>query len=234
MIKLPDNGKTYHYFDNKVMMLERTHGNHGKGDALWRTSLALIASGLPELKKAITSCVYFVGGKAKFKRHPEPDNTDASRDQAIMALVALKEHAPEEYRTLSLLLSFRISSKFTWTDAWFWAKGKFTFWRILSCYHFIGWWFEPSYSIHLFCWMVWSSGKKMRLIKWYLLKFIVHKENYLLRALLGVKEEIPTLHPMIDFRWQRDTPWLQGRDLTPEEAEYNTLDLDVLDYIRSK
>lgn len=232
MIKIHDNGTTNFYFDEFGMMLDRSDWNkHGVGDALWRTSLALIASGNIRLKASVHCQAMWNNNKVRFRRHPTDHDNDTSRDQSIMALVALKEHHKNAYELIRDHLDFRISKKFTWQDAWFWAKERYLIWRITSCYHFIGWWFEPSYSIHLFCWMVWSSGQKMPLIKWYLLNYIVPKTNYLCRALLGVKEEIPPLTPMDDFRWQRDTPWLQGSDLTPREAEYNTLDLDVLAYV---
>jgi len=240
MINLKDNGTTFFYFDKFNMMLERaTWGNYHTGDALWRTSLACYASnGMEEIVKAIEGCVVMINGKYRFLRHQTNKRDTCSRDQAIMCLIALKRFGDSSYyKSIIKNLDFRISKKFVWQDSYLWAKERYLLWRILSCYHFIGWFLEPSYSIHLFCWMVWSSNKKMKLTKWYLLKFIVSKENYLLRALLGDTFNdqetiaISELKPNIDFRWQRATPWKEGRELTEEEAAYNTLDIDVLNRI---
>lgn len=229
-LQLKDNGKTHYYLDDSNMMLERLNwGGDGIGDALWRTSLSAIAYKSRTLINSIKNCIIYTHkGKMSFVRHPKLKNNDTSRDQSIMALIALKETDKLYYDIVTQNLSFRISDKFTWQDAWLWAKGKYKLWRLFSCYHFIGWFFEPEYSIHLYCWMLWSSRQKAPIIKWYLLNFIIPKKNYLLRALLGVKDHIPHLKPMSDFIWQRNVNAFDGRELNNEEAEYNTLDIDVL------
>jgi hypothetical protein len=59
------------------------------------------------------------------------------------------------------------------------------------------------------------------------------EDNYLVRLLLGFpvsQQEIDGVNPETGFQWQRDK-YDQGphiRELTPEEAEFNTLDVDVL------
>ena len=80
--------------------------------------------------------------------------------------------------------------------------------------------------------MLWTTKQKAPLLRWYLLKFIIPKQNYLCRALVGVKEDIPweELEPMADLQWQRNYPWNDAVNpkLTPEQAEYNNLDIEVL------
>ncbi len=238
MIKLGDSKKTRFFFDKYNMMLERSSwGDNHIGDALWRTSLMAIATGKEELIEAIKKCITINNWKYGFIRHPELAEDDCSRDQAIPALIALKLHDPGFYYRVISNLSFIIKDCVIWQDAYLWAKEKYGWWRAISFYRFLSIKFEPSYSKHLFCWQIWHSKQSMPLFKWFLLKFIIPKGNYLCRALLGDSftiedvKKIMRLRPMIDFRWQRASPWEQGRWLTLEEAEYNTLDLDVLDYI---
>jgi len=221
------------------MMLDRSDSNnHGIGDALWRTSLALIASVNIRIKVAVYSQLVWKNNKIIFRRHPSDNENDKSRDKAIMAMVSLKERSYTSYDMAKENLNFRISKKFTWLDCWFWAKENYLMWRILSFYKFLFIRFDKSYSKHLFCWMIWSSGEKMPLLRKLMLKNTA-KTNYLLRALLHDKftsedkEDIKTLKSNIDFRWQRETPWLQGRELEPGE-DGNKLDLEVLNYILVK
>lgn len=239
MITLTKDTKQNFYFDEYNMMLDKSAWpDGGKGDALWRESLATIASNNPWLKAAVNRQCIWVKGKIRFRRHPEIKTNDTSRDQAIMAHIALKEHYYKYYVRNKENLDFRISKKFTWLDAWFWAKEQYLIWRIINFYKFLFIKFDKSYSKHLFCWMIWSSGEKMPLLRKLMIRNTA-KTNYLCRVLLCDEftdkdiADIKTLKPMIDFRWQRDTPWLQGRELTPDE-DLNKLDLEVLNYILVK
>lgn len=227
MLLLKDNKYTHFYFDKFKMMLERTWGDFGAGDSLWRTSLALIAYGDSRLVTTVHLCGKLLNKKWRYIRHPGIKNDDCSRDQSIMAQVALKLHAYPLYKIRIKKLDFRISYKFTWGDAWFWATERYLIWRIINFYKFLFVRLEPEYSHHLFCWMIWSSKQKMPLFRKLMLR-VVNKENYLLRLLLGVTEEIPELKPMSDFRWQRDVSDFDGRELTFQESQFNTLDIDVL------
>lgn len=213
MIQLKDNEKTRFYFDERGLARERIDGhNNGRGDSLWYSSLFLIASGNKDILEAVKKQVFKVKGKYRFSRHPEDLDNDTSRDQSIPTLIALKRHNPEFYKEVISNLSFRISGKFTWQDAWFWAKERYGWWTVLSCYHCFSIWFQPMYSVHLLSWMIWHSGKKRRVLRWLLLNKLIPKDNYLLRILLEDKltEEdrtaIFTYRPRIDFIWQRDSP----------------------------
>ena len=235
MIKLGDNKETHFFFDSYNMMLERASwADHHIGDALWRTSLALIASGNKTLIKSVLSCIYSFKGEYKFKRHPEIKNTDTSRDQSIMAMVSLKLHSYDNYSAVRDNLCYQISDKFNWSDAWFWVKERYLLWRIANFYKFFTVYFEPSYSKHLFCWMIWSSKQNMPLLRW-LMKQVIPKQNYLCRALLGVRDKIPwsKIHPRADFIWQRNFPPhpVHHRNLDQYESEYNQLDMLVLKYV---
>ena len=241
MINLNNNNKTEYFFDKWNMMLSKLEAYNlfGRGDALWRTSLALICSGMKELVFSVLSCTKTVNGKIRFVRHPNDFSDTCSRDQAIPAMISLKLYSYENYLHVKNNLSYRISNKFMWLDSWFWAKERYFIWRIISSYHFIGWFLEPSYSIHLFCWMIWSSKQKMPLYKWFLLKFIVHNRNFLLRALLNDEftefenEMIKNYKPRIDLIWQRNFPIdiIEHRRMTEEESEYNELDKLLLDFV---
>lgn len=90
---------TKHYLEEN-MMLEKFSwegSDQGKGDALWRTSVAYIAYGDPILKTAILKCFrkftminrkkYWYQASRCYDRYREDD---VSRDQVIMAMIALK------------------------------------------------------------------------------------------------------------------------------------------------
>lgn len=232
MLQLKDNGKTYRFFDKYLMMLERdsTNGNN-IGDAMWRTSLALIAYG-DNLANAIAKNIQVDDYKkrsAKFYRHPDLDYSDTSRDQVIMADCAGRLRSPAIHQKIQMYSNYRISNKFTWQENWFWLQEKYFWWRLLGFYNLIFLWFQPSYSIHIRCWMMYCSGQKMPLYRWVLRK-IVPKSNYLLRLLIG--EKIPLDYEVIpckDFQWQREEGWInEDRILTGEELEYNALDVDII------
>ena len=86
------------FFIQDGMMMELNHpynknGDHGRGDALWRTGLAYIAYKCKELKEAILSCYVTVsdnkGQYIQAHRYPDQSTHNVSRDQITSSLAAL-------------------------------------------------------------------------------------------------------------------------------------------------
>jgi hypothetical protein len=82
------------------------------------------------------------------------------------------------------------------------------------------------------CWVdAWFWAKEYyllwRIISCYKFLFIRYDKSYSLHLFCWM-----ILAPMNDFRWQRDSPWNEGKKLTAIQAAYNTLDLDVLNVIK--
>lgn len=96
------------------------------GDALWRTSLAYIAYPTQkEIKEGILSC--FVKGSDGFYQAHRATGKGAdtvSRDQVLMALVALKVNGDiEELRDIASHLRFKLSKEHKFTlGLWVWTK----------------------------------------------------------------------------------------------------------------
>ena len=109
------------------------HGEfRGEFDSLWRTSLAYITYGDQDLKEAIVKCFrkftminfpgkYWYQASRASNRYGEDD---VSRDQVILALVALKLRGDEaELKEITAHLPFRLSRRFRMTPGmWFWVK----------------------------------------------------------------------------------------------------------------
>ncbi len=143
------NKKTWYFVDKKNMVLHQKRwggDGTGKGDALWRTSMAYIAYGHSSLLKGIESCFQWKDLYIQAYRYPGDQRDDVSRDQITAALAALKIRKQmlklEEY---ALFLRRRISKKFRITaDMSLWMKslyaGKFygVLFCLLSMYHPIG------------------------------------------------------------------------------------------------
>ena len=103
-------GNKYHnYFVEKdKMMLSKDppwkiDGGDGKGDALWRTSLAYMTWKLPDMKEGILGCFrkfdmigldkYWYQASRYTGRYKEDD---VSRDQTLLAFSALKVNGDQE------------------------------------------------------------------------------------------------------------------------------------------
>lgn len=119
----------------------------GKGDALWRTSLAYITYGDPELKQGIINCFrkftminypkkYWYQASRCSNRYREDD---VSRDQVILALAALYiRHDFVELKDIADHLPFKLSRRFNMTlTMWVWMKYLTTNKRIYSTAHHI-------------------------------------------------------------------------------------------------
>lgn len=124
---------TYNWFDNNLKyMAQQGHDDNGRGDGLYRTSLAYIAYGSKELRESILSSfreftminkrnrVLVQGARAPF-RHSEDD---FSRDQFILAMSALYlRHDISEYKNIASKIPYRLSRRFRMTPTlWFWVK----------------------------------------------------------------------------------------------------------------
>ena len=244
---LEDNGKTRFYVENG-MFRERTHDN---GDNLWRTSLAYIAYQQPILLKGMLSCTRWEKkNKVRYFRSVEQDDETVSRDQLTMFLVAFAEGGGD-VRKYVKATPWRISKKYTLTpDMWLWMRAlggnkiaKSLFYLVeIPIAKFYQLWNKrkkargrfPSYALHLLAWQVYSLKETSNLD--HTLKSIIIKmtprENYLIRLLgdAGISQaNVDRVVPKTDFQWQRDR-YSKAiiRPLTAEEAEYNTLDVDIL------
>lgn len=123
----------YNWYDNNAKyMAQHGHYDNGKGDGLYRTSLAYIAYGDKVLKESILSsfreftminkshrnCVQ--GARAPF-RHREDD---FSRDQYILAISALYLRGDHnEVLDITSKIPYRLSRRFRMTPTlWCWTK----------------------------------------------------------------------------------------------------------------
>lgn len=124
---------TYNYWDaNLKYMAQKGHADKGRGDGLYRTSLAYIAYGDSILKDSILSSfreftminkrhrTLLQGARAPF-RHSEDD---FSRDQYILAISALYIRGDyEEVKNIASKIPYRLSRRFRMTPTlWFWTK----------------------------------------------------------------------------------------------------------------
>lgn len=243
-----DNGKTYYYFENG-MMRDRTADN---ADNLWRTSLAFIAYGHPALKEGMLRCTKWAGpDQVQFYRSVEQEKNDVSRDQITMFLAAMKFHG-QDVKKYVKAIKYKISDKYKLTpDMKLWMKAlagnrfaKRMFylveWPVVKAYQV---WNKsnlfkrkfPAYALHLLAWQLYvlegHSGIKGNLQS--MVVSMADDENYLIRLMMDfpvTEDQIKSVEPHTDFIWQRyrnDTKAFL-RPMTPEEAEYNALDVDVL------
>jgi hypothetical protein len=248
---LEDNGKTW-FFLRDGMMRER---NAGDGDNLWRTSLAYIAYKNDTLKKGMLDCTEWISDKqVKYYRSTEKTDDDVSRDQVTMFLVAMALNGEDVSKYIKAT-GWRLSNRYTLTvDMWLWMKAlqgnklarKLFFlaeipiakmYQIINKNKILNKHKFPSYALHMLAWQVFSlkSESHQKDILADIILSMADPENYLIRLLAGCevsREEIETVVPHTDFIWQRyrkESPNL--RPLTPEEAEFNTLDVDVLNAV---
>jgi hypothetical protein len=188
------------YVDLTYCLLEDGYDDDGKGDALWRTSLAWIA--YPEEKWPYVGIDNCRPGGTTFLRHPRTARKDTSRDQVNMCVIAYKINQDRV-----IPVPFRISEKFTMFGAWSWykaLKGMYAqrvWFKIIS---FATVWFNPDYSRHILAWQLFVMPGRSPLLNWILRK--LHPNNLLIRLLCGGKvsnDEIDAYRPHRDFYWQR-------------------------------
>lgn len=247
-LELRDNGKTRFYVENG-MMRERTHDS---GDNLWRTSIAYIAYRDSALKDGMLSCTKWISpNHVQYYRSFEQTDMDVSRDQVIMflsAMVLSGEDVSKYVKATKLRLSKRFTVSFT---MWLWMKAlagnKFAqkmyfFIQIPKAKMYLLWnksgisnFKFPAYANHLLAWQIYTlndDSKYQKSLSDLVVK-MADEDNYLIRLLLDLpvsKEEVKHVKPTTDFKWQRNKSERAKycRELTPEEAEFNTIDVDVL------
>jgi len=249
--QLEDNGKTRFYFKDG-MMWERTVD---EGDNLWRTSLAYIAYGDSALKEGMLDCTKWISpDHVQYFRSTEQNDTTVSRDQVTMFLAAMAIRG-EDVKPYIKATKWRLSKRYSLTlDMWLWMKAlsgnkfakKLFFLTEVPLVKAYQLWDKlnisknkfPSYAVHLLAWQIYSlednSNLKDRL--GYIVAKMADDDNYLVQLLTGHcvdSSKIENVIPMTDFVWQRykKTTKVELRPLTDEEAEFNTLDVDVLNYI---
>lgn len=253
-LQLEDNGKTRYYVKNG-MMRERPHNS---GDNLWRTSIAFIAYKHPALKDGMLSCTRWITPKhVQYYRSVEQDDEDVSRDQVTMFLVAMALEG-EDVKKYIKATKWKLSKRFSLTiDMWLWMKAlggsklaqRMFFITQIPIAKIYQLWNKsglskkkfPAYATHLLAWQIYALNDDSKYQK-SLSSIVVQladDENYLVRLLLDlpVSEEIvENVKPKTDFQWQRNKIEKARfcRELTPEEAEFNTIDVDVLKLIFSE
>jgi hypothetical protein len=124
---------TFNYWDENLRyMAQKGHDDNGRGDGLYRTSLAYIAYGNAKLKSSILSSFreftminkrhrkLVQGARAPF-RHSEDD---FSRDQYILAVSALYiKGDSDELVNITSKIPYRLSRRFRMTPTlWCWTK----------------------------------------------------------------------------------------------------------------
>lgn len=244
---LNDNGKTRFYFKDG-MMWERTFD---EGDNLWRTSLAFIAYRDPALKEGMLQCLEWnADGSVRYYRSTSKNDETVSRDQVSMFLSAMALGG-EDVKKYVKATKWRLSKRYSLTpDMWLWmrALGGNKFARTLfylmeipiaKTYQL---WNNsniskgkfPAYAVHLLAWQVYALNDPSNLNKT-LSRIIVkmaEKENLLVKLLCDQpvgSQQVLNVKPKNDFQWQRDRyTKVSLRYLTKEEAEFNTIDVDVL------
>ncbi|MCB0807297.1 MAG: hypothetical protein KDC05_15980 [Bacteroidales bacterium] len=243
-----DNGKTYYYFSDG-MMRDRTADN---GDNLWRTSLAYIAYNHPDLREGMLRCLKWTGeDKVQFYRSVEQDKNDVSRDQITMFLAAMKYHG-HDIKKIVKATPYKISDKYKLTpDMWLWMRAAAGSTLARRLFYMIEWpvvkvyqlWNKsniskrkfPAYALHLLAWQLYvldGNASIKRSIQ-NMVEDMGDEENYLVKLLSEqqvTEPQVDSVTPHTDFIWQRyrQTANVNLRPLTPEEAEFNTLDVDVL------
>lgn len=141
------NKNTYYYVDKYNMMLTQSDG---KGDSVGRTALAFIAYKWWVFLGAVYSCFewgadchkeiekpYFI-----FRRHPEWNKNDMSRDHLSYALIMYK-YAKRKNMVIHICkhLRWKISNKYNMTlDLWLWTRALYSkFWLFIfvnfQCLH---------------------------------------------------------------------------------------------------
>ncbi len=247
-ILLVDNGKTYYYFENG-MMRDRI-ADHG--DNLWRTSLAYIAYGDTSLRNGMLQCAEWIDNDhVQFYRSVEYRENDVSRDQITMFLAAMVFNN-QDVKKYAKGIKWKISNKYKLTlDMWLWihaiagnslARRAFLLleWPVVKVYQI---WNKgniskqkfPAYALHLLAWQMYvldgNSGIQSNINL--MIISMADEENLLVRLLAGDEiygDQVDEIKPFTDFIWQRyrnNTNALL-RELTPNEAEFNALDVDVL------
>lgn len=249
-----DNGKTNFYFKDGMLWERGIDG----ADNLWRTSLAYIAWGDPALKDGMIKCTRWVKpNRIQYYRTTYHDDQDVSRDQVTMFLAAMAIMG-EDVKPYIKATKWKLSERHTLTpDMWLWMKAlggskiarKLFYLMEIPLTKLNYFWNKsklsrhiyPGYAAHLLAWQMYAlnhtSNHSMALSST-LLK-IIDKDNYLVQLLLGYEvsaDKINGVKPMTDFVWQRYKSSTKShlRPLTSEEAEYNTLDVDVLNAIYNR
>ena len=255
----------HRFIDNYGCLLQQNrHGTCiecGRGDALWRTSLAFIAYKDQQFFDGMMACIdknLELGKPNSIKRHPATDRKDTSRDQVIMLLVALfLKGENNECQELANQLKYRISNRYRWTiDSWFWVKmlgGKLWLkylWSFLACFTSLaflvnypfkwlgiknGKWYPHLFTAHLTAWMLFITPNN--LFKWLATRIMlagIPKSNLLIRRLLGCKIDKSKAVIRRGWQWQR-LPWVHyhGIDLSEISREEAgfALDVDILEVI---
>lgn len=253
-----------HRFIDKhsCLLQQNTHGTCiecGKGDALWRTSLAYIAYNDQQFYDGMMACIdknIELGRPNSIKRHPDKDEKDTSRDQVIMFLVALFLKGDGcECGELAKKLKYRISNRYRWTiGSWLWVKmlgGKQWLkylWSFLICftactflvnypYKWLGIKNEKLYpflfTAHLTAWMLYVTPNNS--FKWLASKIMlggIPKSNLLIRKLLGCKVDNSRAVCRMGWQWQR-LPWVKYHGINLSEISREeagvALDVDILE-----
>lgn len=216
------------YIDSHGCMLESGNADEGKGDALWRTSLAFICyPWKQDLYLGVHRCL-----TRPPRRHPTLPKGECSRDQILMAIVALEitGYLLPEYE-------YRFCPDVTMRDVWLWYKGIKgssicrLLWRFIA---FFTVWFMPGYAVHLWAWQVYTlPGKKPILSR--IGRLVSHKDNKLISLLMGKKVNVEDYIPHNDFMWQRNNRGsVKMSDLIETPDEKYPIDLDILKVICQK
>jgi hypothetical protein len=181
----------------------------------------------------------------------EQTDENVSRDQVTMFLVAMALNG-EEVKKYTKATKWKLSKRYKLTvDMWLWMKAlggnklaeKMFFITQIPIAKAYQLWNKsnisknkfPSYAVHLLAWQIYSlnSDSKYNASLCSIVEKMADEDNYLVRLLLGFpvsQQEVDGVKPETGFQWQRDK-YDKGshiRELTPEEAEFNTLDVDVL------
>lgn len=233
----------------------------GRGDALWRTSLAFIAYRDQLFYNGMMACIddNLVQGKPNsIKRHPVTGRKDTSRDQVIMLLVALfLKGGGSQGKELANKLKYRISNRYRWTfDAWLWVKmlgGKLWLkylWSFLACFTSMmfllnypfkwlgiknGKRYPHLFTAHLTAWMLFITPNNI--FKWLATRIMlagIPKSNLLIRKLLGCRIDISAAVCRMGWQWQR-LPWVHYHGIYLSEISREeagyALDVDILEVI---
>lgn len=246
-----DNRKTNFYFKDGMLWERGIDG----ADNLWRTSLAYIAYGYPVLKEGMINCTRWIKPKqVQYYRTTYQHDNNVSRDQVTMFLAAMAIMG-EDVKPYIKATKWKLSERHRLTlDMWLWMKAlggsklaRKLFFLIeipLTKMNYV--WNKskfskhiyPGYAAHLLAWQIYAlnthTNQSMTLgstvVK------IIDEDNYLVQLLLGYEvspDKIKSVKPRTDFVWQRYKISTKSylRPLTKEEAEYNALDVDVLNAI---
>jgi len=192
------------------------------GDQLWRTALGYIVYAEPDLLYGIDRCFRLENGGIQVYRSPSTTVNDVSRDQVVMALVAMR--MPKYFVNIHSLLEFdysarlkwRLSDKFTMTpDMWLWVKRKYITFQLVTLLLLlvvIPWnamvrpivkalnWYRgtellyPQYTLFILAWMLQVTPKNgLRTLVSHLAALDVEKDNHVLRLLLGKPVSAPAV-----------------------------------------